>query len=70
MILIIVRKLIVFILLSEQAMGNPHGSYGRPGSCGHHVGDPWFRFSRLLASVVQPKALLSCVSVMLQATGK
>ena len=69
-IFIIVKKLIMFMLLSEQAMSNPHGSYGRPGSRGHHVGDPWFRFNPFLASVVQPKALLSCVSVMLQATGK
>jgi len=30
------------------------------------VGDPWFRFNKTLASVVQPWALLSCVSVMLQ----
>jgi len=60
----------MFMLLSEQAMGNPHGPYGRPGSHGHHVDDPWFRFSVLLASIVRPRALLSCVSVMLQATGK
>jgi len=60
----------MFMLLSEHAMGNPHGLYRWPGSRGHHVGDPWFRFSMLLASVVQPRALLSCVSVMLQATGK
>jgi len=58
----------MFMLLSEQAMGNPHGPYGRPGSHGHHVDDPWFRFSMLLASIVRPRALLSCVSVMLQAT--
>ena len=49
------------MLLSEQATGNPHGPYGRPGSRGHHVGDPWFRFSTLLASAGQP-------SVTLQAT--
>jgi len=60
----------MFMLLSEQTTGNPHGPYGQPGSRGYHVGDPWFRFSTLLASVVQPRALLSCVSVMLQATGK
>jgi len=36
----------------------------------HHVGDTWFRFSMSLASVVQPKALLSCASVMLQTTGE
>jgi len=28
------------MLLSEQAMGNPHGPYRQPGSGGHHVGDP------------------------------
>ena len=55
----------MFMLLSEHAMGNPHGPYRRYGSGGHHVGDPWFRLSTLLASVVQPGALLSCVSVML-----
>ena len=52
------------MLLSEQATGNPHGPYGQLGSRGHHVGDPWFRFSTLLASVAQPRALLLCVSVM------
>jgi len=46
------------------------GLYRGPGSHGNHVGDPWFGFSMLLASVVQPRALLSCVSVMLQATDK
>jgi len=50
--------------------GNPHGPYGRPGSRGHHVGDPCSRCGTLLASVVQSRALLSCVSVMLQVTGK
>jgi len=35
------------MLLSEQAMGNPHGPYWRSGSGGHHVGDPWFRLSTL-----------------------
>jgi len=59
----------MFMLLSEQAMSNPHGPYRRSGSRGHHVGDPWFRFNTLLASLVQPRALLSCVSVMLKATG-
>jgi len=63
-----VKTLIMFMLLSEQATGNPHGRYGRPGSRGHDVGDPWFRFSTLLESVVQPRVLLSCVSVTLQAT--
>jgi len=58
------------MLLSEQATGNPHGPYGRPGSHGHHVGDLWFWFSTLLASVVQPRALLSYVSVMLQTMDK
>ena len=67
--LIIVQKLIMFMLLSEQATSNPHGPYGRPSSRGHHVGDPWFRFSTLLARVVQPSVLLSCVSFVLQATG-
>jgi len=37
----------MFMLLSEQAMGNAHGPYRRPGSGRHHVGDPWFRFSML-----------------------
>jgi len=60
----------MFMLMSEQATSNPHGPYGRPGSCGHHVGDTWFRFGTLLASVAQSRALLSCVSVVLQATGK
>jgi len=60
----------MFMPLSEQATRNPHNPYGRPCSRGHHAGDPWFRFSTLLASVAQPGALLSCVSVMLQATGK
>ena len=60
----------MFMLLSEQATGNPQGPYGRPGSRGHHVGYLWFRFSTLLASVVQPRALLSCVSVTLQAVGE
>jgi len=60
----------MFMLLSEQAMGNPHDPQGRPGSRWHHVGVPWYRFSMLLASVVQPRALLSCVSVILQATGE
>ena len=46
-IFIIVKKLIMFMLLSEQAMGNPHGPYWRSGSGGHHVGDPWFRLSTL-----------------------
>jgi len=35
------------MLLSEQATGNPHGPYQRPGSSGHHVVGPWFRFSTL-----------------------
>ena len=30
---------------------------------GHHVGDTWFRFSMLLASVVQPSAFLWCIRV-------
>jgi len=60
----------MFMLFSEQVMGNPHCPYGRPASCGYHVGDPWFRFITLLASVVQPRALLSCVSVILQVTAK
>ena len=38
------------MLSSEQAMGNPHGPYGRPGSCRDHVGDPWFRFSKYVTS--------------------
>jgi len=46
---------VYIMLLSEQARG-------------HHVGDPWFRFSMLLASVVQPDELLSCIRVTLQAT--
>jgi len=37
----------VYMLLSEQATGNPHGPYRRPGSSGHHLGDPWFRPSTL-----------------------
>ena len=57
-IFIIIKKLIMFMLLSKQAMGNPHGPYRRPGSRGHHAGDPWFRFSTLPASVVQRRALL------------
>jgi len=32
-------------------IGNPHSPYGRPSSSGHHVGDPWLRFSTLPASV-------------------
>jgi len=64
-IFINVKTLIVFMLLSEQ-------SYGRPTwfvrAAWHHVGDPWFRFSMLLASVVQPSAHLSCIRVMLQVT--
>jgi len=64
------KKLIMFMLLSEQATGNPRGLHGRPGSHGHHIGDLWFWFSTLLASVVQPRALLSCVIVMLQVMGK
>jgi len=46
-----VKTLILFMLLSEQAMGNPHGPYGRPGSRGHHVGVPWLRFNTLLACI-------------------
>jgi len=42
----------MFMLLSEQATGNPHSPYGRPDSRGHHIGDPWFRFSMLLVSRV------------------
>jgi len=30
----------MFIVLSEQVTGNPHGPYWRPGSGGHHLGDP------------------------------
>ena len=46
--MIIVKKLIMFVLLSEQAMGNPHdGPYWRSGSGGHHAGDPWLRLSTL-----------------------
>jgi len=32
----------MFMLLSEQATGNPHGDgpYRRPGCGGHHLGDP------------------------------
>jgi len=44
---VIVKKLIMLMLLSEQATGNPHGPYRRPGSGWHHVGDPWFRFGTL-----------------------
>jgi len=47
-------------------MSDPRGSYGQPGACGHHVGDPWFIFSMLLASVVQPSAFLSCMRVTFQ----
>ena len=36
----------------------------------HQIGDTWLSVSTLLARVVQPKALLSCASIMLQATGK
>jgi len=36
---IIAKKLIMFMLLSEQATGNPHGPYRGPGSGGHH--DLW-----------------------------
>ena len=43
----IVKKLTMFMLLSEQATDNPHGPYRRPGSGGHHLGDPWFRLSTL-----------------------
>jgi len=50
----------MFLLLSEQATGNSHGPYGRLGSRRHHVGDPWFRFSTLPVSVVQPRALVIC----------
>jgi len=32
---------------SEQATGNAHGPYRRPGFHGHHLGDPWFRLSTL-----------------------
>jgi len=41
----------MFMLLSGQATGNPHGPYGRPGFRGHHDGDPWLRFSTSRASV-------------------
>jgi len=34
----------MFMLLSEQATGNPHGLYGQPSSRGHHVGDLRFMF--------------------------
>jgi len=34
---IIVKKLIMFMLLSEQATGNPHGPYRQPGSGGHQM---------------------------------
>jgi len=40
----------MFMLLSEEATGNPHGPYRRPGSGGHHLGDPWFRLSTVAAS--------------------
>jgi len=41
----------MFMLLSEQTTGNPHGPYGQPGSRGYHVGDPWFRFSTVEVSL-------------------
>jgi len=44
---IIVKKLIMFMLLSEQATSNRHGPYWRPGSGEHHLGDPWCRLSTL-----------------------
>jgi len=34
----------MFVLLSEQATGNPHGPNRRPGCNGHHVGERWFMF--------------------------
>jgi len=46
-IFIILKKLIIFMLLSEEVTGKPHGPYRRPGSSGHHVSDPWFRLSTL-----------------------
>jgi len=30
----------MFMLLSEQARGDPYGPYGRPGAHRHHVGNP------------------------------
>ena len=38
-------------------MSDANGPYGRPGAHRHHVGEPWFMFSTLLASVWQPSAL-------------
>jgi len=32
----------------NRPMCDPCGPYGRPGARGHHVGDPWFRFTMLL----------------------
>jgi len=37
----------MFILLSEQATGNPHDPYRQHGIRGHHLGDPWFRLIML-----------------------
>jgi len=47
-------------------VGDPRGPFGRPVVRGHQVGDLWVRFSMLLASVVQPSALFSCIRVTLQ----
>ena len=50
----------MFMLLSEQATDNPHGPYRRPGSGGHHLGDPWFRLSTLGYQQVQCSLGHSC----------
>ena len=36
------KTLIMFMVLSEHAPGDPRAPCGRPGARGHHVGDPWF----------------------------
>ena len=50
----------MFMLLSKQATGNSHGPYRRPGSGGHHLGDPWFRLSTLGYQQVQCSLRHSC----------
>jgi len=58
----------MFMLLSEQAHGRATWSVQATDARRHHTGDPWF--STLPANVGQPSALLSCISVTLQATDK
>jgi len=56
LIFVSVKTLIMLILILEQTRG-------RPGACGHHVGDPWLR---LISASADPIGYISNFCSMIE----